>query len=356
MATPNTGSTGRKGTGRRPAENNGADQTCAEDGNEHAYARETLKDKAKTEKPKADITAIRARAAELTGLDDLELTAILPDEAKKLHTTVKVLKLAVQEQRAADEAAERRAESGRMGTAAPANDVTRPEDLSVTEMLERFVHVATGPQIVDTGNVYRRFRPREFHEYFAHSYSIIGKHAMQHTVAWGRAKQRKAVHAMTFHPGRPQVFKDERGLAHLNIWQEPTWPAADPRLAAPFFDHLAYLIPDPVQREAFTDWWAHAVQQPAVRPHHHFLLLASREGTGRSWLEDLARRLWSERHATQTDLHRLLDADFNAELSGKIMVGVQEVHAPADERYQNKDRLKSLLTDTTIRINEKHLP
>jgi hypothetical protein len=43
-------------------------------------------------------------------------------------------------------------------------------------------------------------------------------------------------------------------------------------------------------------------------------------------------------------------------LSGKIMVAIHEVRAPADERYQHRDRIKSLLTDTFLTVNEKHLP
>jgi hypothetical protein len=52
----------------------------------------------------------------------------------------------------------------------------------------------------------------------------------------------------------------------------------------------------------------------------------------------------------------LLDDNFNSELSAKIFMVVNEVKAPASERYAHRDRLKSLLTDMNIRINEKNLP
>jgi hypothetical protein len=110
------------------------------------------------------------------------------------------------------------------------------------------------------------------------------------------------------------------------------------------------------QRTDLLDWLAHAAQNPAVRPHFHFLLIAAQEGTGRSWLVEILRRLWGERHAGETDLHRLMDDSFNSMLSGKILMAVHEVKAPADERYSHKDRLKSLLTDSSITINEKHEP
>jgi hypothetical protein len=116
------------------------------------------------------------------------------------------------------------------------------------------------------------------------------------------------------------------------------------------------LIPNQKQREDLLDWLAHAAQHPETRPHFHFLLVAAQEGTGRSWLVEILRRLWGERHAGETDLHRLLDDSFNSLLSAKILMAVHEVKAPADERYSHRDRLKSLLTDTLITVNEKHEP
>jgi Family of unknown function (DUF5906) len=86
------------------------------------------------------------------------------------------------------------------------------------------------------------------------------------------------------------------------------------------------------------------------------LLVASQEGTGRSWLVEILRRVWGERRAGETDLHRLLDDPFNAILSGKVLMAMHEVKAPADERYSHRDGLKGLLTDTIITVNEKHEP
>jgi hypothetical protein len=234
--------------------------------------------------------------------------------------------------------------------------LARPEQLTLADMLERFVHVATGPQIVDMSNVYQRWRPCEFEAAYAHCIEVADKRAVPLTTKWRQSPDRMVAHAMTFHPGKEQFFRDERGVTHLNIWQEPTWPQVDPKLAAPFFEHLEYLLPDEVQREAFIEWLAHAVQHSEVRPHYHFLLLAPTEGTGRGWVYEVCRRLWSDRHVGDIDLHRLMDENFNSELSGKIIMAVQEVRAPAEERYQNRERLKSMLTDSEIRINEKHLP
>ena len=238
---------------------------------------------------------------------------------------------------------------------APTSISSCPESLTLEQMHERFVHVTRGPLIVDTSNTYRRLRPGEFSAAYAHNKVIFEKKAVPVTALWSQSEQRMTADCLTFHPGQGQFYA-ERGLRHLNIWSPPSWPAANPAGATPFLEHLAYLVPDHRQREDLLDWLAHAAQRPEVRPHFHFLLVAAKEGTGRSWLAEVLRRLWGERHAGETDLHRLLDDNFNSILSGKILMAVQEVKAPADERYSHRDRLKSLLTDTIININEKHEP
>jgi hypothetical protein len=238
---------------------------------------------------------------------------------------------------------------------APTPIDTRPESLTLDEMLKRFVHVAKGPIIVDLANTYRRMRPGEFSAAYAHNKVVIEKKAVPTTVLWAQSERRMLADCMTFHPGEGQ-FYTERGMCHFNIWTAPDWPPVDTAMAAPFCAHLEYLIPDRTQREDLLDWLAHAVQRPEVRPHFHFLLVAAQEGTGRSWLVEVLRRLWGERHAGETDLHRLLDDSFNSVLSAKVLMAVHEVKAPADERYSHRDRLKGLLTDTSIRVNEKHEP
>jgi hypothetical protein len=231
----------------------------------------------------------------------------------------------------------------------------RPESLTLEQMLEHFVHIARGPLVVDLRNTYRRLRVGEFHAYYAHCLQWFDNKPVPISKLWAKSEERMTADCLTFHPGEPQ-FYTERDLRHFNIWERPDWPQGDIALAAPFLEHLEYLIPNDRARSDFIDWLAHAQQCPASRPHFHFLLVAQQQGTGRSWIAEVMRRLWGERHATEVDLHKLLDDSFNSILSAKIMVAVQEVRVPADERYQHKDRLKSLFTDSVITINEKHEP
>ena len=126
----------------------------------------------------------------------------------------------------------------------------------------------------------------------------------------------------------------------MTLWQPPVWPDADADRGALFYKHLIYLIPDERDRAAFIDWLAHAVQDPGTRPHSHMLLTTPAEGTGRSWLGALLRRMMQGRHAIEIDLNRIVSGGFNAELSGALFVVANEVRTSADERFSNMERLK----------------
>jgi Family of unknown function (DUF5906)/Primase C terminal 2 (PriCT-2) len=232
---------------------------------------------------------------------------------------------------------------------------TTPDLLTLDDMLDRFVLIETGPQIIDTTNTNRTYLPQEFNTAFAHCLKKQKeKKAVSITKLWRQDPDRMTAYARNFYPGKPQFYRENR-VRYFNSWREPKWPEVDVEYAKPFFRHVKYLIPDATCRKDFLDWLAHAVQDPRTRPHHHFLLVAPNEGTGRSWLISLFKCLYTNRHATQIDAYKWLSSNFNEELAGKVIVGVHEVRMPNDERFNSKDRLKSQLTDDEIWINPKNV-
>lgn len=236
------------------------------------------------------------------------------------------------------------------------HDFPTAEALSLEEMLRRWVHLARGPLLVDSANPRRKLRPGEFHALYAHcktSGALTSK-------LWAADQKRACADDLGFDPDRGPFYRQD-GKVLFNQWRKPEWPRlADPDyasdLAALFFAHFEFLVPDQQERNDLLDWLAATVQQPGTRPHRHFVLVATRQGMGRSWIGEVLRRLFTEHHAAEVDLHSLLEDQFNSTLSCKVIVTVHEVKAPPTERYQHKERLNSLLTDTRLTVNEKHLP
>ncbi len=227
------------------------------------------------------------------------------------------------------------------------------EALTLPDMLDRFVQVAKGPLVIDRGRGRQAWRPHEFTAKYSHCRK--GRDAV--TSDWLASPDRIVVDDVTFDPAEGEYITNQ-GVTYFNLWREPHHSASLVLDGAeqPFLDHLAYLIPEPQEAMDFLNYLAHCVQQPGVRPHFHFLLVTAATGTGRSWVGALLRRMLGPKHAVETDLHRLIADNFNDILSGAITVVCNEVKAPAQERFSQKDRLKSLLTDEVIEINPKYQP
>ena len=227
------------------------------------------------------------------------------------------------------------------------------EILTVADMLVRFVHVARGPMVADRSRGAHLWRPHEFESKYRH----LRGDKLPLTAIWFLRPERIVVDDLTFDPAAEE-FPLMQGVRYFNIWREPYHNPAlvRPGAVQPFLDHLDYLIPDEIERADLTDWLAHAVQRPGHRPHVHFLLMASESGTGRGWIGALLRKLFGPRHAVECDLHKLVADSFNSILSGAITITCNEVKAPAQERFSQKDRLKSLFTDEVAEINPKYQP
>jgi hypothetical protein len=235
------------------------------------------------------------------------------------------------------------------------SDRTDPtaERITLDEMLARFVHVTKGPAVIDRGPSRNVWRPHEFVAKYAQCSD--GKRAL--TTDWFAHPDRIVVDDVTFDPAESE-YPMLQSVRFFNLWREPQHDAtlAIPGGAQPFLEHVAYLIPNRREASDLIDYLAHCVQQPGVRPHYHFLLVTAATGTGRGWIGALLRKLFGRKYAVETDLHRLIADSFNDILSGAITVVCNEVKAPANERFSQKDRLKSLLTDEIIEINPKYQP
>lgn len=78
-------------------------------------------------------------------------------------------------------------------------------------------------------------------------------------------------------------------------------------------------------------------------------LVSQDEGTGKSTFINLALKLFGQ-NATKTDASRI-GANFNAQMSGRVFVGVEETK---DEKGKIENILKDLITGFEMTIERKH--
>lgn len=161
-------------------------------------------------------------------------------------------------------------------------------------------------------------------------------------------------------PGRRQhrmlvVRPEEPLITHDNCLNEWRGHAIAPVAGniKPFLRLLFRLIPNREARRFVLSWMAHLVQHPAVKMHVSLALWSHAQGVGKNLLAECLSSIIGSTHATvigQAELAR----DFNGWANRKVLVIGDEVSS-SDKRQQT-DKLKGLITGTTIYLNEKHQP
>lgn len=174
---------------------------------------------------------------------------------------------------------------------------------------------------------------------------------------WLGSPEKRTVFTVAFDPRESEFCATPSGLPALNLYRPlPHNPPADWQARArPFLDHVAYLVPDAVERERFLDWLAHIEQRPGELPHHGYLMVAKTEGIGRNTLADMLACVWSGHVALSLDLGAVLKDSFTDELSRKFLLVVDEIN----EGQQNgmwtlAQKLKSFTTAPVRNMNPKY--
>lgn len=242
----------------------------------------------------------------------------------------------------------------------PPNAPPTPQVYTLEQMHEQFAFIEKGASIVHLASM-RSYNEREFHLATASSAIVdqgttrSGGSRTPLSRIWLNSRDRITGYTLGFDPGRGRYFEEE-GTSRVNLWVPPSFQAPEnwQELAQPFAAHLDYLIPSTLERNDLLDWLAHMIQVPGIRPHHHFLLVAQRVGTGRGWVSEIFKRMLGVYATEVEDLFKLLLSNFNNELSRKLFVNIPEIKAPDNNsRFKFREPLKVLLSAQRRWINDK---
>jgi putative DNA primase/helicase len=100
-------------------------------------------------------------------------------------------------------------------------------------------------------------------------------------------------------------------------------------------------------------WLAYPLQNPGAKMRTSLIVFGRTEGTGKSKLSDLVRRIYGRYARTITQ--RQMESEFNGWQSSMLMCVAEEVVSRAD-RAQLQGLIQNMITNETIQINEKNLP
>ncbi|MDB9945047.1 DUF5906 domain-containing protein [Ascidiaceihabitans sp.] len=123
---------------------------------------------------------------------------------------------------------------------------------------------------------------------------------------------------------------------------------------SPFLDFIAYLVPDPDEAKEVLKWCATLIAKPEVRMGYALLLISEAQGTGKTTLaEHILKPLVGYQNACIPG-ETMIVSDFNDWASCRRLVIVPEIYQ--GHSWKSYNRLKALITDQSIRVNEKHKP
>jgi hypothetical protein len=149
-------------------------------------------------------------------------------------------------------------------------------------------------------------------------------------------------------PEKPE-FPHGPSRVFYNIWRKS---GIEARLGdvKPFLDHMAFLFPHEGDRELVLDYLALLVQKPAEKIRFA-LLIRGAQGTGKSWIGNLMERIIGTPNVVRPSNDEVTSR-WTAWMEGAQLAIVEELMTLG--RLEVANRLKPVITDPTIRIEEKN--
>ena len=155
-----------------------------------------------------------------------------------------------------------------------------------------------------------------------------------------------------------QFFSNsEHVLSMFHGFKYKVIESVDTSLIQPFLDLVHEVISnnDDVINEYILNWISYIVQHPGTKTGTA-LVLKGLQGIGKGTFTNILSELLAGYSAKNiTDISELTGT-FNSVIEGRMLIILNELKNCGDDRMSNFNALKSIITDDTIRINEKLQP
>ncbi|MDA8259922.1 MAG: DUF5906 domain-containing protein [Betaproteobacteria bacterium] len=166
--------------------------------------------------------------------------------------------------------------------------------------------------------------------------------------AWLTSKHRRQHKRLVLHPNEGSVTSDNC----MNTWAGYAVAAAAGNIKR-FLKLLLRLVPDRKARRYMLSWLAHLVQHPEIKMHTSLVCWSQETGVGKNLLFECITAIIGPTHSLVIG-EKQLESDFNGWAHRKVFIIGDEVCN--SDRRKETERLKSLITGTTLPINEKYQP
>ncbi len=164
---------------------------------------------------------------------------------------------------------------------------------------------------------------------------------------WLNWEQRAELKRLVYEPGQPSITEDY----NLNLWKG--WPC-EPQEGdiAPWKELLDFVFAgEPESRKWFEQWCAYPLQYPGTKLFSACVIWGLATGTGKTLIGYTLMKLYGD-NATEIG-NAELESDDNDYAENKQFVVGEEI--TGGDKRGIADRLKSLVTRETVRINIKYV-
>lgn len=159
---------------------------------------------------------------------------------------------------------------------------------------------------------------------------------------------------MIYNPGKKPGFitDDSAGGQTFNSYN-PSRIEAKQGNVAPFLEYIEHLFPVEDDRIEVLRWCATLVLRPDIKMRYGLLLFSEVQGVGKTTLgEKILRPLLGVTNVSCPSERTVVDSQFNTWAAHKQLAVVNEIYAGQSAKAYNA--LKSIITEDTIDINQKH--
>lgn len=226
------------------------------------------------------------------------------------------------------------------------DDIEAPSSEPATEGLwEGWVYVADAEQFVRRKDGHK-FRQSQWKALYAGRYpdgDVL-------SAVWRDRIPVRKFEQLVYLPGKAEFPDGERGTRY-NIWRK-SGVEARPGDVSIFLDHMAFLFPNEGDRDLVLDYLALLTQKPDKKIHFALLVRGS-QGTGKSWIGNLMEKIIGRPNVVRPSNDEVV-ARWTRWLEGSQLAIVEELMAIG--RLEVANRLKPVITDPFIRIEEKNCP
>ena len=175
---------------------------------------------------------------------------------------------------------------------------------------------------------------------------------------WTTSPGRVTVYGRTFQPSTTARLVMDEGRLKLNSFAPPAWGSGEPdnRHISMFTHFIDYLIPGEADQNYFLNWLAAKVQNMGFRGAA-LLMIAKRQGTGRTTLGDMITQMFEKRNVEDVPFSDMLaDRPYNEWMESPIVITNETMAVRADARYKAYEHLKDMIDPRTkkVRINPKY--